>query len=601
MTPLAARQAAARAQLAAALAAGTPPAAAAAATLQAALAGLAADDAPPDWAGPLREALLPADLRRAGGSHYTPPELADEVVAGALDPLDAPPAVVLDPACGGGVFLLAAARYLRRRWQLSEAQLTACLRGADQDALALHAAGWALARVGLPAVPLWAGDSLLRPAGDWDAWLPAGRRVVVTNPPFLGGSQISGALGTAYRERLVAELAGGRRGNADLCAYWLLAVQALLRAGDRAGLVCTTTIAEGATRRVGLELALARGAAVPAATAGRAWPGGAALRYRLVWLEQGGAARLGADLRPAGRLAHARPENRGLAYNGAKIYGQGFLLPAAEAQALIAEQPARAAVLRPYLSGDDLYLRPDGQPRRWAIDFGAWSLEAAAAEHPDLLAIVRERVWPERQRLAGRNAIGDRRAAEWWRFGSPTPKLDAALRGAEHALVRVLHTATHQIVRVPAGWVFSHALAVFPDASPARLALWQSTQHQLWALRHGSSLAAAPRYAIGSTVATFPRPPAEAALAPAGVAYEAARDAARAHYGEGLTPLWRRFHDPTQHSAPLDAWRAAQIALDQALATAYGWPPPTHEWRQAHGHLRLTLSPADEARVLAMG
>ena len=40
---------------------------------------LDAADAPLEWAGIVYESLLAPDDRRAGGSHYTPAELADEI------------------------------------------------------------------------------------------------------------------------------------------------------------------------------------------------------------------------------------------------------------------------------------------------------------------------------------------------------------------------------------------------------------------------------------------------------------------------------------------------------------------------------------------
>ncbi|MGW3313883.1 N-6 DNA methylase [Streptomyces sp. NPDC001073] len=72
--------------------------------------------------GALREKLLNTDDRSESGAWYTPPELAHSLTRAALseitdlyqddDPADALDVSVLDPACGGGVFLLAAARLL---------------------------------------------------------------------------------------------------------------------------------------------------------------------------------------------------------------------------------------------------------------------------------------------------------------------------------------------------------------------------------------------------------------------------------------------------------------------------------------------------------
>lgn len=61
--------------------------------------------------------------RRAGGVHYTPVSLADDLTGRVLDGVAAAcgdgPLCILDPSCGGGTFLLAALRWLLGRRSLS--------------------------------------------------------------------------------------------------------------------------------------------------------------------------------------------------------------------------------------------------------------------------------------------------------------------------------------------------------------------------------------------------------------------------------------------------------------------------------------------------
>ncbi len=57
---------------------------------------------------------------------------------------------------------------------------------------------------------------------------PKGFAAIVGNPPFQGGQKITGVLGIDYRDFLVARIAGGRRGSADLCAYFFLRTRQLL-------------------------------------------------------------------------------------------------------------------------------------------------------------------------------------------------------------------------------------------------------------------------------------------------------------------------------------------------------------------------------------
>ncbi|MEX5714698.1 hypothetical protein IC615_07230 [Serratia ureilytica] len=51
---------------------------------------------------------------------------------------------------------------------------------------------------------------------------------IVGNPPFLGGQKITGTMGDCYREYLVNAIAGGKRGSADLVAYFFIKANSLL-------------------------------------------------------------------------------------------------------------------------------------------------------------------------------------------------------------------------------------------------------------------------------------------------------------------------------------------------------------------------------------
>jgi hypothetical protein len=61
-----------------------------------------------------------------------------------------------------------------------------------------------------------------------EAFDPArpGFDAIIGNPPFLGGKKISGSMGSAYREYLVENIAYGRKGNADIIAYFALRAHA---------------------------------------------------------------------------------------------------------------------------------------------------------------------------------------------------------------------------------------------------------------------------------------------------------------------------------------------------------------------------------------
>lgn len=130
------------------------------------------------------------DERRRRGAFYTPPELVEWVLDRALADLQ-PGAPVLDPACGAGHFLVAAARRVG----------VAAVHGSDLDAEAVAIARERLAAED-PGVPPEQIAAQVVVADGLEAW--TGRRfaAVVGNPPFLG----------QLRRRTAGQSEGSRRG-----------------------------------------------------------------------------------------------------------------------------------------------------------------------------------------------------------------------------------------------------------------------------------------------------------------------------------------------------------------------------------------------------
>ena len=108
---------------------------------------------------------------------------------------------------------------------------------------------------------------------------------VVGNPPFLGGQDLTGALGVPYREHLVRGIAHGVRGSADLIAYMFLTAASLCdRERGIFGLIATNSIAQGRTREVGLDQIAAEAFDIYAAIKSEKWPTKAVnLEYSVVW------------------------------------------------------------------------------------------------------------------------------------------------------------------------------------------------------------------------------------------------------------------------------------------------------------------------------
>ena len=182
---------------------------------------------------------------------------------------------------------------------------------------------------------------------------------VLSNPPFQGGQKITGVLGTDYRNYLVRHLANGKRGSADLCAYFFLRAARRLKDGGGLAMLATNTIAQGDTREVGLEQLIADGHTIPRAVASRKWPGSANLEVAHVWVRRGAwAGEHILDDAPATGITpfltvpgavsgtpYRLAANADKSFQGSIVLGMGFVLTPEEAQALISRNPKNRPVL----------------------------------------------------------------------------------------------------------------------------------------------------------------------------------------------------------------------------------------------------------------
>ncbi|MGH9231023.1 MAG: N-6 DNA methylase [Acidimicrobiales bacterium] len=187
------------------------------------------------------EAATAADQRRANGLHVTPRWLADRLVARALEGLGATPAVtVCDPACGGGAFLVAAARRLHRRGADRRRVVRHLLWGADIDPVGLAVAEAALALWAGEAPPpgrLVVADALADGGAAWPDRPAAGFDVVVGNPPFQNQLGRATARTPDQQARLRRRFGSAVRAYTDAAWLFLLAGCDLTRPGGRVALV----------------------------------------------------------------------------------------------------------------------------------------------------------------------------------------------------------------------------------------------------------------------------------------------------------------------------------------------------------------------------
>jgi SAM-dependent methyltransferase len=193
------------------------------------------------------------DRRRRAGTHYTPTGLVDRLTDVTLQPLTARATQpgeltrlrIVDPACGAGGFLLAAAGRLARRAAelgvpaapaLRRTIVSDCVVGTDIDPNAVLIARRRLAD--------WAGTSVDVPnvhrtdafEFDWTGGGPAPAiDAVLMNPPFLNA--IASHLAESTKQKLRARFPAVG-GTADLAYYFIaLAAELVAARHGRIGMV----------------------------------------------------------------------------------------------------------------------------------------------------------------------------------------------------------------------------------------------------------------------------------------------------------------------------------------------------------------------------
>jgi hypothetical protein len=408
---------------------------------------------------------------------------------------------------------------------------------------------------------------------------------IVGNPPFLVSKKISGAMGVPVREWIVEQVAGGRRGAADLVAYFVLRAVQLLSPTGCIGLITSKVIAEGDTREVALDPLLSDGLTLTTAKSSEAWPAsGVSVRYSLLCgTYDASAAEQGAvlDGRPVNGITSQLAERRRISgspsrlranasrmQKGVFLLGDGFIVDAPEAAGWISLDPRNRDVLRPLLNGDDVSSRPNLSASRWVIDFFGLS-EERAASYSAPFERVRTTVKPERDG----NPRKPRRE-NWWLFAENAAGMRRAISELSEVLVISIVSKAVMPVRVEAGQVFTSALGVCASESHADQAVLSSAVHQLWAMTYGSTMETRVRYTPSDVFGTFPFPTPTDRLRNAGQLLDQVRRDIMTRRDLGLTKLYNLVNDRAIGDA-MDAdvarLREIHVELDEAVIDAYGW------------------------------
>jgi len=309
--------------------------------------------------------------------------------------------------------------------------------------------------------------------------------------------------------------------------------------------------------------------------------------------------------------------NEDKSFQGSIVLGMGFTFddtdvkgvatPLAEMRRLLAENPANAEAVFPYIGGDEVNTSPTHAHHRYVINFADYPLKRAdtgaswasatsahqtswlrqgivpldyqgpvAADWPDLLALVEQKVKPERTRRApsGKYVLREPLPTRWWQYADKRPALYTAIAGLERVLVISRVGNAFAICQAMGRAVPSERLVVFPISTMSALAALQARVHETWARFFSSTFKDDLMYAPSDCFETFPFPEeweSRPDLETVGEAYYEFRADLMVRNNEGLTKTYNRFHDPEEDSHDIITLRELHAAMDRAVLDAYGW------------------------------
>ncbi len=455
----------------------------------------------------------------------------------------------------------------------------------------------------------------------------SGFDAIIGNPPFLGGSKLTGYFGEDYREYLVELLANKMRGSADLVSYFFLRAIDLLKASGNFGLLATNTIAQGDTRVTGLSQIVKKGV-IYSAFPDEPWEGNAAVITSRIHICKSNKW-FGKKILLEKSVEMISPflsdendknpfmmqENESKSFEGVKILGMGFTLSEEEALEFIKNDPKNKDALYPYLNGQDLNSSSKQSPSKWVINFWDWPLERAKQYH-SLFKIILERVKPERE-------INNRKVyrENWWHYAEKRPKLFHKIgrhkffekHSTEYKyptqptnLVMVIPIVTKYLsfCLLENEFVYSNKIGVFIYLSYYYFSVLQSNIHEIWARKYSSTLGMGLNYSSTDCFETFPFPnvlPADPEkvdennqivkeLDVRGEEYHKLRKSVMLKFDIGLTNLYNAFHDPAEKREEFETLRKLHKEIDETVLSAYGWT----DIKLSHDFIEVPYLPAND-------
>jgi hypothetical protein len=400
------------------------------------------------------------------------------------------------------------------------------------------------------------------------------------NPPYLGGSKISGATSVATADFLRNNFDGGAK--ADLVSYFFRTSFDNLEDDGLMAFVTTNAISSGETRECGLAHIVKDAGSITNAKRGIEWPGDAAVTVDLVGIKKGESnsatldgkeverisSRL--DLRPEYNLRYI-PGNQEKRQRGVNPRGK-FQIKKEKAKSFIEDDEKNKQVVVPFLSGDDI--NKDGLSSSFIVNFGEME-EGDASGYSAPFTYVKEHVKPKREKQKNKPEY-IRLKEKWWQFEFFAGAISKWFETHPTAFAKSRHATRWIIARIEAGSVCSEGTYVFFFEDASDFAVLQSSLHEHWGRVFGSTLGKVGHRYINACFDPFPFPqdPSEEARTHAneiGERYLHMRQQLIEKRKCTFNDLQSTLDDANCKDKDILKYRQLTVDLDKSVLAMYGW------------------------------
>ena len=417
---------------------------------------------------------------------------------------------------------------------------------------------------------------------------------IVGNPPFLGGQKIRSDIGDSYIYKLQDAF---QIGVIDLCGYWFRMAHDHLAPGQRAGLVATSAIRLGKTRRESLDYIVAQGGTISNAVSSMPWRGEAMVNVSIVnwvhgpseesfylWMNDeifetkriSSQLRLQVDVQEASTL-HAN--NRG------SCMGVIFAHPGYRVGGDFDSQSDDSPALSPLVTGGDLLRSVLQLEPSYCINLMTCRTEEEAEEYdPKSYFHLKQHVYPIIKQKADAEADKIVRSGKgnshyihwltyWWKpqLGRETFFADE-VKDKPRMIVCAIVAARPIFCFISSLFVPTNAMQMFAFDDDYSFGIIQSAYHWEWTKALGGRLKNDIRYTT-KVWKTFPWPQAPTEDQVVRIA-QAGREVRRVReevMGENEWSL-RQLYQSAEKVGDVHPLNQAQAVLDGAVKEAYGHP-----------------------------